>query len=318
MDNILLSQWTISQILVALNQKNKVPEAAINAAIAYKEEITPALLALVKYVTENYQKLRGDDCDYITAMYILAKLREPQACKYIIKLASLHRDWPEKLLGDVINEGVASLIVSTYDGNLQAIKNLIEHTHAHIYSRSAALNSLLGLCAVGKLSREEVVNYHRSLLHSPLIEDDEFAMFLLKDICDLYPSELYDDAMAVFDKADIDEWYISKENFQEYLDMGLDACLQKHIYTHKYYLPIDNVVEEVSWLYRPAEKEDAPEKKHTPKPAIKIGRNDPCPCDSGKKYKKCCLDFNACPCCEVAGTTDIVRQLIDEDRQLDA
>jgi uncharacterized protein YecA (UPF0149 family) len=21
----------------------------------------------------------------------------------------------------------------------------------------------------------------------------------------------------------------------------------------------------------------------------KIGRNDPCPCDSGKKYKKCCL-----------------------------
>ena len=22
---------------------------------------------------------------------------------------------------------------------------------------------------------------------------------------------------------------------------------------------------------------------------IKIGRNDPCPCKSGKKYKKCCL-----------------------------
>lgn len=24
-------------------------------------------------------------------------------------------------------------------------------------------------------------------------------------------------------------------------------------------------------------------------PTAKIGRNDPCPCDSGKKYKKCCL-----------------------------
>ncbi|MBP9521733.1 MAG: SEC-C domain-containing protein [Enterococcus sp.] len=23
--------------------------------------------------------------------------------------------------------------------------------------------------------------------------------------------------------------------------------------------------------------------------AHKIGRNDPCPCGSGKKYKKCCL-----------------------------
>jgi preprotein translocase subunit SecA len=31
--------------------------------------------------------------------------------------------------------------------------------------------------------------------------------------------------------------------------------------------------------------------KPTPKPAVKrvkIGRNDPCPCGSGKKYKNCC------------------------------
>ncbi|MEQ1674882.1 MAG: SEC-C metal-binding domain-containing protein [Candidatus Nitrotoga sp.] len=25
------------------------------------------------------------------------------------------------------------------------------------------------------------------------------------------------------------------------------------------------------------------------RPEPKIGRNDPCPCGSGKKYKKCCL-----------------------------
>jgi uncharacterized protein YecA (UPF0149 family) len=25
------------------------------------------------------------------------------------------------------------------------------------------------------------------------------------------------------------------------------------------------------------------------RPDPKIGRNDPCPCGSGKKYKKCCL-----------------------------
>jgi len=24
--------------------------------------------------------------------------------------------------------------------------------------------------------------------------------------------------------------------------------------------------------------------------SVKIGRNDPCPCGSGKKYKKCCLE----------------------------
>lgn len=30
------------------------------------------------------------------------------------------------------------------------------------------------------------------------------------------------------------------------------------------------------------------EKKATPASEIKAGRNDPCPCGSGKKYKKCC------------------------------
>ena len=29
-------------------------------------------------------------------------------------------------------------------------------------------------------------------------------------------------------------------------------------------------------------------KKQTPKKVKKIGRNDPCPCGSGKKYKQCC------------------------------
>ena len=25
----------------------------------------------------------------------------------------------------------------------------------------------------------------------------------------------------------------------------------------------------------------------------KVGRNDPCPCGSGKKYKKCCIEDNS-------------------------
>lgn len=28
--------------------------------------------------------------------------------------------------------------------------------------------------------------------------------------------------------------------------------------------------------------------KKKPTKVIKVGRNDPCPCGSGKKYKKCC------------------------------
>ena len=33
---------------------------------------------------------------------------------------------------------------------------------------------------------------------------------------------------------------------------------------------------------------DTPIKKKPIVKAIKVGRNDPCPCGSGKKFKKCC------------------------------
>ena len=34
--------------------------------------------------------------------------------------------------------------------------------------------------------------------------------------------------------------------------------------------------------------EDAPVSKTIKRSQVKVGRNDPCPCGSGKKYKKCC------------------------------
>lgn len=43
----------------------------------------------------------------------------------------------------------------------------------------------------------------------------------------------------------------------------------------------------------PESEHSAPAEKETTEPirtGPKIGRNDPCSCGSGKKYKKCCLD----------------------------
>ena len=38
------------------------------------------------------------------------------------------------------------------------------------------------------------------------------------------------------------------------------------------------------WLYLSGEIDPKPPQRHV----VKIGRNDPCTCGSGKKYKKCC------------------------------
>ena len=49
-----------------------------------------------------------------------------------------------------------------------------------------------------------------------------------------------------------------------------------------------------TWRYLSEEDEDAESDTADQPQAVNtnrdVGRNDPCPCGSGKKYKKCCLD----------------------------
>lgn len=54
---------------------------------------------------------------------------------------------------------------------------------------------------------------------------------------------------------------MAKENPEEFEDLGLDSEEE----------------EEICDVQQPYRRDEN-----------KVGRNDPCPCGSGKKYKKCC------------------------------
>jgi len=67
---------------------------------------------------------------------------------------------------------------------------------------------------------------------------------------------------------------IKKEN-------DLDFMLLKDRYNH---------MKKVNLLQHSAEAESSDRSRQSSKKAVtaKAGRNEPCPCGSGKKYKKCC------------------------------
>ena len=55
----------------------------------------------------------------------------------------------------------------------------------------------------------------------------------------------------------------------------------------------DMIHQRIDWEENHPEEFPLPDTQLEPAPALKkklIGRNDPCPCGSGMKYKKCCLD----------------------------
>ena len=69
--------------------------------------------------------------------------------------------------------------------------------------------------------------------------------------------------------------------FVDFSAYGTEEGLEKVLHEKAEFLRVNG-----SWLYnREARIGPAPFKSAAPK----VGRNDPCPCGSGKKYKQCCL-----------------------------
>jgi len=58
--------------------------------------------------------------------------------------------------------------------------------------------------------------------------------------------------------------------------------------TRERYPPIDDVIEATSWWKRSGDVAVSTAAAEPYRAPPRVGRNEPCPCGSGKKFKKCC------------------------------
>jgi len=284
-------------LLTLSTTKGFFPQQAVDAAIENKASVIPLLLKTLDETLKNHEKLNEADMNHIFALYLLANLREPLAFPYILKLAALPESPLQKLLGDLITEDLPRFITSTFDGNLDALKELIENEHAYQWSRDAALRSLIGLMIINQLTREELIIYLRTMFNSSLAKDEGFATSLVNTACDIYPEELMPEIELAFADKKIDEDMVDLRFIKKALALGRDACLKKFVYDGNFYTPPNDLADSMSWIknFHPPEKIkqitlDKEQYQYIePRTRPKIGRNEPCPCGSMKKYKKCCL-----------------------------
>ena len=100
---------------------------------------------------------------------------------------------------------------------------------------------------------------------------------------DLYPEELYEEVVRSFQDGLVDSFFVAPQHVRGALDQGKEITLARSREFRSYRLVEDTIGEMEGWAcFRPKTDEGTKKRKH------KIGRNQPCPCGSGKKYKKCC------------------------------
>ena len=328
------------------------PREALEAAVEQREAITPELLRILEYTLANAEELVVEDREdeyfgHLFALHLLAQFRETRAFPLVVRFCELPGETLEHLLEETMTESLDRILASTFDGDMDALKRVIENPACNEYVHGAALMALVILVRMGVKQRDEVMAYLEELFRGKLERDPSFIWCGLADCAVLlYPEEVYADIRQAYEDGLVTPFFMRFSEVTEVLAMGKErvledlpsqvpgpiedtikemerwTCLDDR--PEPPYLsptpvprahpalepqkervledlpsqapgPIDDTIQEME---RWACFDDAPEQPYlspTPVPEAhaaakpqKVGRNDPCPCGSGKKYKKCC------------------------------
>lgn len=260
------------------------PRRALGEAIANRHRITPELLHIIKQAKENLQKLVYEE-DYVAhfyAMYLLAQFREARAYPLIVDFFSIPGEITLDLMGDMVTEDLGRILASVSHGDTSLMEKLVENERANEYVRNAALRGMVTLWAEGEKPRDELTAYFQNLFRGGLEREYSYVWDGLVSCCtDLYPEEVLEDIEQAFKDDLIDEMSIDLPWVRKRLALGKENVLDD-TRRDRHHTFIRDTVKEMEWWVC----FDAPEE--SPVVTRKVGRNEPCPCGSGKKYKRCC------------------------------
>ncbi len=296
----------IQELLARLDQhKGSFPKDLVEEAIARREEVTLRFLEILEDLDRNPEPWLADDgrMIHIYALYGLAQFRETRAYPLLVRIFSRPGEFPFELAGDVVTQDLGRILASVSGGDVSGLIALIENEQGNEWVRSAAMDGMVALVTTGQRTREEAMAYFLQLFHK--LERKPGAQWDgLAHVCaDLWPQEAIEELGCAYADGLVDTGSIDWQDIEQALALGQQGAMQRARYRDPL---ISGLAKNMGWMqcfhdeareYEGEQDSDenlleslsseyttAPIRRTTPK----IGRNEPCPCGSGQKFKKCC------------------------------
>jgi len=300
---------TPSEILDRLDytEGSGFPKKALQEIIERKEEMIPHLLGVLESVPADPSVfLEGRKvmlCTY--AAYLLAQFREMRAYRPLMAILNLGDEIPQDLFGESITEDMHTIVASVYDGDEGPIRKLIENPAADEYARACGgLETYPVLVHAGYMSVESVESYFRELFEGKLEREHGHVWNKLCSLSgDLGFASLIPHIRQAFEDGLCDMFFDHLEDIESRAEAGGDGRWNRDCGL------VDDVVSmmegwacfDIRPVGKPTRKAPDPhlamlgQREFSPSPIVPappkypgVTRNDPCPCGSGRKFKKCC------------------------------
>jgi len=289
------------RILAGLGERGRVPVEAIAAARAERAAMIPVFLQAIDAVAAGTAPPAVADGVFL-AFHLLGEWRERSAYRPLAKLLRLPTEAAEEILGDAPTVTAARVMAAVFDGDPAPLYEVIGDPEADEYARAAMCQTLAILTWRGALAREDTAAFLRAAFDTLEPRHDCHVWHgWMMAVASLGLAELAPLVRQAYARGSIDKSFMSLADFEDDLRHAL-AHPDAPLHADGALTPFGDTVEELAdWAcFRPPEPaaEEDPEAPWSERfafmparnPFRGVGRNDPCPCGSGKKFKRCCLD----------------------------
>jgi tetratricopeptide (TPR) repeat protein len=262
--------------------------------------------------------------DYVTheflthALFIIAELQSPGSLPVVLNMLRQDEEYLEYWFGDFLTDVVEECLFSICLHQTDTLLSFLKEPDRHIYARSVVADTMAQIALHYPERRHEVIEWYKSVFEffisnkddDRVIETDLTGLMvwrcldigateLMPVIEILYKENLagismcgdWEDVKESFSKSDTENKKKERRTIYEQYNYILSQWY--HYSSKKDLQPkgeLDNEeLQEDDNKIIPFSSPGHGTKNILPfSPQPKVGRNEPCTCGSGKKYKKCC------------------------------
>ena len=273
--------------------------------ITENEEVAkPYLREALEKAIQEQTDLDSDYQLHFYALFLLEQFQDKAAFQKITELVSLPPDVVDYLIGDTITSGLSDILYNTYDGNLTQLKQMVADTKIDEFVRADALEVMGQLYLDGEISETDWKSFLAQTIHDAK-GYDHVCNKIADLICRCHFVDMLPEIRYMFDHDLMDEGYLGDYDscvdlMFKYDEEEISFCkksMNAAEYLKSWAMFTDGDTKTPDMSKKDLEKM-LRAMERTLNPPIrkqKIGRNDPCPCGSGKKYKFCCMNKPKAP-----------------------
>jgi len=238
------------------------------------------------------------------SLFLLGELESSDSIHSVLNILRQDEEYYDLYFGDLLTETVWEPVYKIANNKLDILSEFMHEPGIYTYAKSI-IPDIVEQVFIHQDRREEVIGWYKDVLNFYLnsslddnVIDSDVIAFVISGIADLKIKKLLPIVKKMFDRK-----IVSTGICGSFSDIEKNITSNRKFHNKRELLTIFDRYKETNAIFEKNKEQsgndffDAPyeedDYEYRPPMTIvkdkKVGRNEPCPCGSGKKYKKCCM-----------------------------